>query len=337
MKKILIIKMSALGDVMIAYPHIETIVEHHLGDEIWVLTGPDFAELFIHHPHLRIAVLDRADTLFGNSTLSRIFWVRKNRFDCIYDLQGNRTSRLLVRFSGSPVKVGTQPKTIYTHSPRIEYTRETRQNVFERLNETLVAGGLPPTTPGCILYPSGKARKKVIEWKNLMGLIDANYALLHAGSSREWPSKRWPEKYFATLSMMLEASGIQCIWVGGPDEKTLNERLAGGCGIDATGLFSPIQLYDLAKNARFAVTNDSGPMHVIAASGIPVFAFFGPTDWIRSHCAGQGRRVFTNEAPCSPCFSGVCKSAQSHICMTDIRPEQVFQTIKDEVLSDRTL
>ena len=177
----------------------------------------------------------------------------------------------------------------------------------------------------------------VIEWKKEMSLTDENYALFHAGSSSEWPSKRWPEKYFASLVSMFENIGIQCIWIGGQDEKILNARLAEeGRGIDATGLFSPIQLYCLAKNASFAVTNDSGPMHIINASGIPVYSFFGPTDWIRSHCAGQAERVFKSDVPCSPCFSGICKSAIGHICMENIQPDKVFQKIQKERLGDKT-
>lgn len=334
MKKILIIKMSALGDVMIALPHVETIAERHKDDQVWILTGPQFTEFFINHPHLRVAVLDRHDTLFGNSTWSRILWIRKKKFDCIYDLQGNRTSRLLVRFSGSSKKVGTQPRSIYSHSPKREYTRETRQNVFDRLNETLVSGELPPASPGCRLYLAEKNREVVNKWKNEAGLTDKKYALFHAGSSEEWLSKRWPEDHFAELAGMISAQGIQCIWIGGPDEKELNARLASGGGIDATGLFTPLQLYSLGIGARFAVTNDSGPMHILCASGIPVYSFFGPTDWTRSHGAGQAGRVLSMDVSCSPCFAGVCKSPLGHVCLERIAPENVFHLIYKELFHD---
>jgi len=328
--------MSALGDVMIALPHVETIAENHKDDQVWILTGPQFAEFFINHPQLRVAVLDRHDKLFGNSTLSRILWIRKKQFDCIYDLQGNRTSRLLVRFSDAPKKVGTQPRAIYTHSPKHEYTRKTRQNVFDRLNETLQSGGLPPATAGSTLYLTENERGLVGKWKNETGLVDKNYALFHAGSSEEWLSKRWPEKHFAELARLVEAQGIQCIWVGGPDEKELNARLASRSGIDATGLFTLLQLYSLGREARFAVTNDSGPMHIFCASGIPVYGFFGPTDWTRSHGAGQSGRVLSNDVSCSPCFSGVCKSSVGHICLKGIEPEKVFHLIQEELLHDET-
>ena len=66
-------------------------------------------------------------------------------------------------------------------------------------------------------------------------------------------------------------------------------RVAGG--IDATAVFSVTQLAIIGSRARFALTNDSGPMHVLSASGIPVFALFGPSDWRRNHALGQAARV----------------------------------------------
>lgn len=335
MKKIMIIKMSALGDVMIALPHIEAIAAQHKNDQVWVLTGPQFVDFFCNHPRLQVAVLDRRDRLFDNSTWSRILWTRKMKFDCIYDLQGNRTSRLVVRFSRSPRKVGTQPRSVYTHSPKHEYTRETRQNVFARLNETLISGGLAPASPGCSLYLAGRDREKVEQWKKKFGLQEQNYVLFHAGSSGEWLSKRWPAEYFSRLAGMFESQGASCVWVGGTDERQLNARLAEKAGVDATGLFTPLQLYYLGKSARFAVTNDSGPMHILCASGIPVYSFFGPTDWQRSHCAGQAERVLAAKVSCSPCFSGVCKSPAGHVCMKDMAPEKVFELIQREQLLNK--
>lgn len=327
MKNILIIKMSALGDVMIAMPHIEAIVEHHKDDQVSIITGQQFVDFFSHHPRLNAVVLDRKNKLLGNSTLARIFWVRKHQFDSIYDLQGNRTSRLLVRFAKAAKKIGTQPKSIYTHAPTQPYTSSSKQNAFERLNETLNSGGIKSVSPGCELNLCEQDKKIVNDWKKASRITDRKYALLHAGSSGEWLSKRWPEKYFSSLAYMLEQQGIQCIWIGGPDDKDLNARLAQQGGIDATGLFTPLQLYWLGKNALFAVTNDSGPMHILCTSGIPVYSFFGPTDKDRSHGAGQADRVFSANVSCSPCFGKICKSPSGHICMERIEPGHVFERL----------
>ncbi len=331
MKKILIIKMSALGDIMIALPHIEAILRHHRSDRIHLLTGPAYTDLFTNNPALQVIVLDRRHRLSANSAWARIIWVRHQRFDRIYDLQGNRTSRLVVRFSGAGERVGTQPRSVYTHHPPREYTRDTRQNVFDRLNETLAAGGLAPAIPGSGLYFGKQQRREVERWKQQNNLRETTYVLLHAGGSRDWPSKRWPEHSYAELATLLSARGVACVWVGGPDEQELNARLAAVTGFDATGLFSPLQLALLGRGACCAVTNDSGPMHILCAAGIPVFAFFGPTDWRRSHGAGQAERILTRAVACSPCFKGVCPADQNHACLAPISPEEVFKRLSSEL------
>ncbi len=143
MRKILVIKLSSLGDVMIAVPHLETIIGHHGGDEVWFMTSPSFASLFSDHPRLHLVVLDRKRH-FGRTGLMRsVLWMRRQKLSVIYDLQGNRISRLLVRFGGAGTTVGTQPKSIYNCHPIDSYTRNTERNVFDRLNETLVSADIP--------------------------------------------------------------------------------------------------------------------------------------------------------------------------------------------------
>ena len=85
---------------------------------------------------------------------------------------------------------------------------------------------------------------------------------------------------------------MRVVWAGGEPDRALNARLCVPGDVDATGTFDILELAELGRHARCAVTNDSGPMHVLAASGIPVYALFGPSDWRRNHALGQAERVF---------------------------------------------
>jgi len=330
-EKILIIKMSALGDLFMALPHVDVILNHHEKDEIWLLTSPPYEVLFKHHPHMKVIILDRNEWFSSNSTLGRIRWVRKQRFSVIYDLQGNRTSRLLVRFSNAKMTVGTQPQSVYQYHPELPYTQDVQQNVFDRLNDTLIAAGLPGAKPGCTLYPSSEDIDRIARWKIQNRLDNRKFALMHAGSSDQWPSKRWPKDRYLELAKMIEDNDIRCVWLGSKEDEAVNRYLSQRVGIDATGQFSLLQLYLMGKTALFAVTNDSGPMHILATTGIPVFSFFGPTSWVRSHAAGQGRRAIFNDADCSPCFLGICPSERQHVCLNTVEPEAVFFKIKVEI------
>ncbi len=323
--------MSAIGDFFMAMPHIDAILSHHSKDNVRILTSRLFKDFFSNHPRLKAVELDRGRWISKKSALGRILWIKKKKFDAIYDLQGNRTSRRFVRFSGAKIRVGTQPVDAYNFHPKLPYTNESRQNVADRLNETLCSAGLPPAGPGFDIYPSQRDKNMVNGWKTEQGLSDGQYMIMHAGSSRGWESKRWPADNYKKLGLMIEETGSRCVLAGSREDKDINRAISETVGIDATGVFSLMQLYLLGKNAKFAVTSDSAPMHIMAAAGASTYGFFGPTSWIKNHSAGQLQRVLKTDADCSPCFSGKCPPAKKHVCLDSIGPMDVFKKIDDEL------
>ena len=132
---------------------------------------------------------------------------------------------------------------------------------------------------------------QVRDWLAGHKLFPGGYVLLHAGSSHRHARKRWP--FYGELAEALAAHGLTPVWIGGKEDRELNHSLAQQRGLDATGLFSILELAELGRHAVFAVTNDSAPMHILACSGIPVYGLFGPTDWRRTHALGQARHVIT--------------------------------------------
>lgn len=330
-KKILIIKMSALGDVVAALSHIEVIISQHQHDDVWLVTSPLSKDLVAKHPRLKVAILDRVRRFGEHGLWSILLWVRRQEFARVYDLQGNRISRLLVRFSGSAVRVGTQPHSVYNYHPHEKWTRTTQQNVFDRLNDTLTCAGLPQAEKAGCIYLDHDSLIKVEQWKKEQNLEDKKYVVMHAGCSNGWASKRWPVEYYLRLAEMIEELGLKCIWMGHGTEKNINNYLSEKVGIDSTGLFSLPQVYELSREALFAVSNDSCPMHIFAAAGIAVYSFFGPTNWMWSHPFGQRDRVLRRDIECSPCFRGVCPKEMNHACLKGIRPEAVLSKIDAEM------
>lgn len=321
----LIIKVGALGDVVLCTPQIERILERH-ADEVWLLTSPPFATLFAGHPRLRVRAFPRQG---ARAMWDALRWVRAQRFKTIYDLQGNDRSRALTRLSGAPRRVGIAPRWIYTHSPERD---DIREHVFPRLNRLIESAGLPAAEPRPRLWPADSERRAVNERLASLGLAGRPFALLHAGSSARWPSKRWALERYVALALGIEAAGIAVLWIGAADERELNRAAAMQTGQDMTGVFSIAGLYELARQARFAAVNDSGPMHVLAAAGIPVYAFFGPTDWRRHHAVGQAERVLIHPVECSPCYLGECPPARRHVCLAGIAPEAVLERLRRDGL-----
>ena len=114
---------------------------------------------------------------------------------------------------------------------------------------------------------------------------------MHAGSSQQHKQKRWA--YFSELAKSLYDKNLNTIWVGSNDDNDINKRLSSSLGIDATNQFSVLELIELGKQALFAVTNDSAPMHILSCSDIPIYALFGPTNPKRTHALGQENRVIS--------------------------------------------
>lgn len=318
--KILIIKLSALGDVILSTPFIQGIQQQHPGDEIHLLTTPPFAGLFNDWPGLKVTAFPRKGLLELYKTVR---WMRRERFDICYELQANDRTGLMLRFSRIPRVVSSRIAYPATHHPEQPYRREI--HIFDRLNQVMEAGGMHAVEPQPWLPVSDAGRAKVDAWLATHGLNGHPLVLMHAFASARWQSKCWP--YFGELAQMLEGRGCKVVWIGAGTDAEGNRRLSQQVGIDATNQFSINELVELGRRSRFAITNDSGPMHVLSCSAIPVYAFFGPTNWTQSHALGQQTRVLTHPVVCSPCFLPQCPPERAHACLAQISPDQVLERL----------
>lgn len=321
-RSVLVIKLGALGDVVLALPCIDAIRAAHPGRRVTVLTAPAYATLVAALPGVEVAAFPRRGLLAMTRLLR---WLPARRFDTVFDLQGSLRSRIMTLVTRAGTRVGPRPGIAYTRAPA---AGEAALHVHagERLQGVLAAAAID-TADDWRLPATPAARDTVAAWLAARGLPRHSLVLLHAGSSRRWPSKRWPREHFRALAQALEARGLDVVWTGGAEERALNRQLATTAGTDASGEFSYLELAALARHAAFAVTNDSGPMHILAAAGLPVYACFGPTDWRRSHAAGQRERVLAHAVPCSPCHRPVCPPRYRHACLAGLTPDTVLQRL----------
>ncbi len=320
-RRVLIIKLGALGDIMIATPVIRRIQQAEDAAALTILTGDRYAPIFRHWPGLTVQNLGPGG-ISGAWQLLR--WLRGAGFDRVYDLQCNDRSRLLCAASGIPELIGNAPVFPYTGYP----PPAAGPHPFARLNTVLAVAGVPPAEPCPWLPATREHTAKVDAWLEAQALCTRPMVLLHAGASPRWHSKRWP--YYPALAVRLHDWGYAIIWIGAEPDVALNRSLAARMGIDATGLFSVCELAELGRRARLAITNDSGPMHILSASGIPVYAFFGPTDPARSHALGQAQRVLSHAVVCSPCHLPQCPAERGHACLRDLPVEAVLARLRDD-------
>ena len=117
------------------------------------------------------------------------------------------------------------------------------------------------------------------------------------------------------------------VMIGGPEERADVAAARGmmkTSSIDLAGATTVGLLPALLSRASLLITNDSGPMHIAAAVGIPVVALFGPTSAARTGPYGVGHDVLTGKVPCSPCFSRMCHNILPLECLRTVSPEQVL-------------
>jgi heptosyltransferase-2 len=133
----------------------------------------------------------------------------------------------------------------------------------------------------------------------------------------------------AKLCDILGHKNIRVILTGENKDKILVRKLmarARSKPASFVGKTTILQLAALIKCCRVYITPDSAPLHVAAGMGVPVIAFFGPTD-ARRHMPPVDKSVVLHKPmKCSPCYSATCK-IRTHACMNDISPEEVAQKV----------
>lgn len=153
--------------------------------------------------------------------------------------------------------------------------------------------------------------------------------------SARWYTKRWPLSSFAAVLDQLHKEGLgPVVVIGSSDEQRDANQLRAltkSPFIDLTGAIPLGCLPALLSKAAAMITNDSGPMHIAAALGVPVVALFGPTSAVRTGPYGTGHCVLTHQVPCSPCFSRVCRHSPEMECLHLIKPNDVVEAARHVV------
>lgn len=263
---------------------IRQVIDHHAGAEVTLITTPPFAQLFASWDDLRVVSFERRGF---RAALGTIQFLRAGGFNRVYDFQSNDRTAIYLALSGIPERVGNHPRFPYNIHPTDAWRGD--RHIFDRMNAVLHAAGVGAARPRPVLPVSAQQTTAVVEWLAQRNIEPDNFVVMHAGASPRRPEKRWP--HFGDLAEYLAERGLETVWVGGPADVALNRSLATRTGHDATNQFSIPQLAELARHARCAVTNDSGPMHAMAAADIPVYALFGPSDPRRNHALGQKSNV----------------------------------------------
>lgn len=282
-RRILIIRLSALGDFIQALGPIAAIRRHHRSDRLSLLTTAAFAEFARRLDFFDDVMIDRRPAPFdigGWVTLRRRLLV--GRFDRVYDLQTSQRSAAYARlFRPGAVPEWSGSAAGCSH-PHANLDRD-RQHTIDKQAEQLLMAGIHPT-PLPMLPP--------LACELPQSVAGRQFVLMMPGSSPRHLAKRWPAPRFGMLAQALRNAGYASIVIGSQAERTIAAAIREVCPqlTDLTGQTAIQEVAALAQRAVLAIGNDTGVTHLAAGAGCPVVALFSGAsdpDW----CAPRGRLV----------------------------------------------
>jgi ADP-heptose:LPS heptosyltransferase len=289
LKRVLVIKLGALGDFIQSLGAMRVVRATHPSARITLLTTEPFAAFARACPYFDIVEADgRPRDLKGRSELVRR--LRSTGYDMVYDFQNNdRTAQYYSALGARrPLWSGAAPGASHQH----RNPERAMMHNFDRLEEQLRHAGLKPRGPGDRsgwredrpLVPNlswiRPAFRDPPRFQPAYFSITAPFALLIPGSSADHPEKRWPAERFAEMARRLADRGVTPVVVGAKAEGDLGaniQRMEPRTKnlVGRTDLF---QLAALAERACVSVGGDTGPMHLASAAGSPGVCLFAQ-DW----------------------------------------------------------
>jgi ADP-heptose:LPS heptosyltransferase len=279
--RILVIKLSALGDVVQSFGPIRAIRRHHPGAELVVLTTRPYAALFRACPDVNEVWIDERPKWH-----QPLRWfdlrrrLRGGGFARVYDLQTSDRSSAYFRLIGGGVEwSGIAPGCSHPHAN----PARDRMHTIERQAEQLRHAGIAETP-----FPD-------LSWltADVSGFgLPADFALLVPGGAAHRPGKRWPAPRYAELANRLSARGVTPVLIGTRAEADAISEIAAAApgAANLIGRTGFAELAALGRRTKGAVGNDTGPMHLLAVAGAPSLVLYA-RDSDPALCAQRGPRV----------------------------------------------
>jgi lipopolysaccharide heptosyltransferase I len=343
-QRILLIKPSAVGDIVHTLPVLVRLRERYPEARIDWLVTPENADLVRHHPDLSDTVLfdRRRYARFGREwfatkgMLNLLRTIRGNRYDLVVDLHGQLRSALFTVASGASVRVGFERARegawlVYSHHIPLLDRRVHAVDRYLWLGRVL---GFEAGMPDFRIYLPESIEARVDELLSAHDTREGRgperpLALLVPGTV--WQTKHWRVDGFAGVARHLARSDYQVVLAGAPKDRARCRQVAALCPdvCDLAGKTTLAEMIALVRRAAVCVTNDSGSMHLAAALDRPVVSVFGPTDPVLTGPYGRPEAVVRAHVPCAPCLlRKLSQCPHHHVCMHEVTTGMVIHRLE---------
>jgi heptosyltransferase I len=355
-RKILLIKLSAVGDVIHTIPVLNKLRRRYPAAELDWLVTPAIGELLRHHPAIsNVIAFAREDWSAPWRPLQLGFDLRQTGYDLVVDMHGQLRTAIFTLATGAPVRIGfDRPRAAVWDASSREFPEETRKHAWQGAREgswLAYTHHIPVPTldlhavdrylnvgpllgldegPADFSFPIPReATDRINALLDYYGAADKKLAVLAPGTI--WETKEWRSDGFAEVARHLLQQGFAVTLIGAGRERDVCAevaRLAPGT-INLAGETTLSELAAIVRRSAISVTNDSGPMHLAVAVDRPVVSIFGPTDpiWIGPY--GRSDAVLQAKLSCSPCYlRQLRRCPNAHACMKEISAQAVIERVE---------
>ncbi len=370
--RILLIKPSALGDVVHTIPVLVKLRARYPRARIdWLIT-PENAEIVRCHPALSNVVLFARRDFSKRGRRWRAFLsffdllkqIRRAKYDLVIDMHGQVRSAFFALITGARVRIGfDRPikrtltvsaehdlKNVPTHGWRgaregswIAYTHRIPIPTLDvhAIDRYLWVGellGFDDTPPDLTIYLSPETIRNVDRLLSEKG-VSASQPLIVLVPGTIWETKHWTIEGFAGVARQFLHDGYAVALAGTKRDERRSRQIAaaapGAC--DLSGKTTPADLAALIRRAEVTVTNDSGSMHVAASLGKPMVSIFGPTNPVHIGPYERPDSVVRVDLPCSPCnYRRLSQCPYDHACMKQVTSAMVVERVQKILLTAKS-
>ncbi len=348
-RKILIVKLSAVGDVVQTLPMLTALRKRFSEAQIDWVVEEEAAGILDGYPGIDRVLVSRRKSWLTNirkgrnlgATLRELLRfvrdLRETEYDWVIDNHGVLKSGVWVALSRGRRKIGYRATAgiadegsyLFTHERHPPLSIE--RHALERYLDLVGQLGVP--TEGISLeYPvPPDSLKSARELLDRNGFNTHPLAVIHPLA--KWDTKQWAPEKFARLADRLGERGIRVVITGSPGDLLSAERILSRVRVPSrilnlTGQTDLRELAALFSLADLVISPDTGPMHLAAAVKAPLVALFGPTAPWRTGPYGGGHAVLRKELPCSPCFRKKCPIGE---CLDQITVEEVLKAAEEKL------
>ena len=334
-EKILIRATNWVGDGVMSLPALEALRQRYSSAEIVLVAKPWVADLYLHHPAVnRLILYDPRGEHRGPGGFAKLVGeIRSEQFDMAVLFQNAFHAAWMAWRSRIPVRIGyglegrgilltdsvpVPPPALYGHQSNYYLQLLFRAGLVERIAPV---DRIP-------LEVTSEEKAWAAKYLKTLGLGGPRFLIALTPGAAFGPAKRWLLDRYANLAdRLIGALDADVLIFGSPSERPLAEEIAFGMShtpVIVAGQTTLRQLMALLVQCRLVITNDSGPMHVAAALGLPVVAIFGSTDETATGPVSPLARIVKHPVACSPC--GLRNCPIDFRCMKGVTVDEVHRT-----------